>query len=144
MGYSLSANWQTDTGMQNCSFVYISNLSSADTTSANVNWYDYHYPNSVNNSANSVYLNNTISFYETVEQVYAHACIAAFTWINEPNGDDDSNSQHRGWRLWVIIVCVVLGACLFLAVYVHQTRLKRSNDSVALLKPRETSIDVTI
>ena len=143
VGYSLSANWQSYTGDQYCSFVYISNISSDDVSTSNVQWYDYHYPNSVNNSANSVYLNNTISFYETVQEVYAHACIATFSWT-EMASDDNTGDTGLKWQLWVIIISAVMVVCIFVGVYVYRRKYDITEDKKSLLKPRETSIDITI
>jgi hypothetical protein len=91
VGYSFSANWiNILKGTRGTSFAYISNITSPDRSTDNVNWYDYHYPNTVNNSANSVYYNTTVAFFELPNEIYAHGFVAQFAFSDSPAGDDDS------------------------------------------------------
>lgn len=93
VGYSFSSNWVSlITGDRGTSFVYVSNITSPDRSPNNVNWYDYHYPDTINNSANSVYYNYTVAFYELPTEIYAHGFVAQFDFsaqIDSGGGDSD-------------------------------------------------------
>jgi hypothetical protein len=93
LGYTFSANHiNAISEERGTSMVYVSDIFSPDRTTANVNWFDYHYPNTLNNSANSVYLNNTIAFFELEGAIYAHAFVVEFNFTDvtmSVGGDDD-------------------------------------------------------
>lgn len=110
VGYSFSANWVSLlTGERGTSFVYVSNITSPDRTTNNVNYYDYHYPNTINNSANSVYYNNTIAFFELENEIYAHGFVAQFNF-SEPIPDTNNNSDDALLSPTDTIVVSVIGA----------------------------------
>jgi hypothetical protein len=95
LGYTFSANHiNAISEERGTSMVYVSDIVSPDRTTANVNWFDYHYPNTLNNSANSVYLNNTIAFFELEGAIYAHAFVVEFNFTDitlSVGGDDDDD-----------------------------------------------------
>jgi hypothetical protein len=114
VGYSFSANWESlITKARGTSFVYVSDINSPDRSTNNVNWYDYHFPGTINNSANSVYYNTTIAFFETTNQIYAHGFVAQFCFSNCP-GSGDGGSDPLLSQAGVIAVSVV-GAVVGLA-----------------------------
>ena len=123
VGYSFSADWDTvgkDQEDGGASLVYVSNITSPDRSTNNVLWHNFHYPNTVNNSANSVFYNTTLAFFETPEQIYAHGFVAEFTFASVTSGDG-SNSNALLSTTGVIAVSVVGGvlglALIALVVY---------------------------
>jgi hypothetical protein len=113
VGYSFSANWVSlITKDRGTSFVYVSDINSPDRSTNNVNWYDYHFPGTINNSANSVYYNTTIAFFETTDQIYAHGFVAQFCFTNCPSsgGGNDPLLSQAG-----VIAVSVVGAVVGLA-----------------------------
>lgn len=126
MGYSFSANWVSLlTGDRGTSFVYVSNISSPDRSTDNVNYYEFHFPDTINNSANSVYYNTTVAFFETPEEIYAHGFVAQFDFSGDIVVDDDTTTDSEGGsnsilsRDGVIAVSVVgafVGVVLLLGI----------------------------
>lgn len=132
VGYSFSANWvNAVNGSRGTSFVYVSNITSPDRTPSNVNWYDYHFPGTLNNSANSVYLNNTVAFFELENQIYAHGFVAQFTFdeappvpapvpVPAPSGSDgDGGSSDPALSQGGVVAVSVVGGVVGLAVLAY-------------------------
>ena len=117
MGYSFSANYITSVlSSRNISWVYVNNITSMDRTINNVVWNDYYYPNSVNDSANTIYLNYSISFYETREELYSHAFVATFTFDSNDDAISTNSNNNASLSHGIIAVIVVCSFVIFVLI----------------------------
>ena len=144
-GATFAADYIPFNGTAGNSFVYVVDINSTDRSDANVIWlpnvYNVSGVNVSETSANSVYYNDIIGFYETVDEPYSHAYIGRYdfespTPTNDDTDDSGGNSNDGVSIVFnnvfmvavgLVVVCIISFMC-----YIHRSKTASASVSTAV------------